>query len=429
MTANTIFALASGRPPAGVAVIRISGPAAAAALEALTGAPRPTPRVLLQRTLRDPANAAVLDRALVVYFARPASATGEDAAELHLHGGAAVVAAVLGVLTRLPDLRLAEPGEFTRRAFDNGKLDLSQVEGLADLIQAQTEAQRVQALEQVRGGLRERVERWSAALLEALAGAEAALDFADEQEDVAQTIPGTVLLEDLRREIAAELGAARRGERLRDGLTIAVVGAPNVGKSSIINTLAQRQASIVSEHAGTTRDVIELHLDLEGLPMTLLDTAGLRDAVDPVERIGIERARDRAAAADLVLHIATAPVTHPLGQVVVNKIDKTNEAPGYRDNILFVSAQSGAGMNSLLSWLSQWARATLRPHETSYVTRLRQRAALEDVVGALDLALQAEDELRAEALRAGVHALGRISGRVEVDAVLDLIFARFCIGK
>lgn len=430
MAAPTIFALSSGRPPAAIAVVRISGPDADATLAALTSLPLPPLREMALRTVRDPRDGTPIDRALVVRFAGTASATGEAVVEFHIHGGAAVVAALLDTLARQPGLALAEPGAFTRRAFDHGKLDLTQVEGLADLVAAGTEAQRRQALAQVRGGLRERVERWSAVVLHALAMTEADLDFADEH-DVGQTATGgdTALIAILA-EIDHDLALAPRGERVRAGLTIAVTGPPNVGKSSLINALARRDVSIVSPWAGTTRDVVELAYEVDGLPLILLDTAGLRDTDDPVERIGVERARARAAAADLVLHVDTTATTLIQGQGIVNKIDLTGAMPGVHDGLLYVSSQTGAGIGDLRDWLANWARQQLKPEADIHTTRLRQRKALAAVAEALALALAATmPELRAEGLRLAARSLAALSGRADVEAVLDEIFAQFCIGK
>lgn len=425
----TIFALSSGRPPAGVAVVRISGPAALAALAALAGPPPPPRRASLRR-LRAP-DGELLDEALVLAFPSPQSATGEDMAELHLHGGPAVVAAVLGALSRLPGLRLAEPGEFTRRAFEAGRIDLSRAEGLADLVAAETEAQRRAALAQAGGRLAEAAEGWRAAIVALRADAEAGLDFAEEEADVAAMLAAQdAPLGALRAELAAALADAGRGERLRDGLTIAVTGPPNAGKSSLVNALARREVAIVSPHAGTTRDAIEVRLDLGGVAVTLVDTAGLRDAADPVEAEGIARARARAAAADLVLRLFDSEDPGGPGQPVRTKIDLSGAPPGVHDGVLALSAATGAGMAAAEAWLAEWAAATLRPSEPALVTRERHRVALAAGLAALDeAAAESDPVLRAEALRLAARALERITGRVDVEDLLDSIFARFCIGK
>src|SRR4249919_156216 len=305
---DTIFALSSGRPPAAIAVVRISGPRAGEALKALAGR-MPEPRKAGLARVRDPATGEAIDEALALWFPGPNSETGEDMAEVQLHGGRAVVAAVLGALGRIEGLRPAEAGEFTRRAFENGRLDLTAVEGLADLIGAETEAQRRQAYRQLKGLLGDRAETWRARLIEALALVEARIDFSDEADVPEDLIgPALVIAHSLRDEIAQALLGAARGERLREGLVVAIAGPPNAGKSTLLNRIARREAAIVSPIPGTTRDVIEVHLDLGGYPVTLLDTAGIRDSDDPVEQDGVRRARQRAGAADLVLWVEDATV-------------------------------------------------------------------------------------------------------------------------
>lgn len=302
---STIFALSSGRPPAAIAVIRISGPRAGAALEAL-GVKVPPPRQAKLARIRDPRSAEIIDEALALWFPAPNSETGEDVAELQGHGGPAVIAGILDALGSIDGLRMAEPGEFTRRGFENGKLDLTAVEGLADLVAAETEGQRRLAFRQMKGQLGDRAEAWRSRLVRALALVEARIDFSDEA-DVPEDLvgPALAIVRELRDEIATAL-ADSRGERLREGLVVAIAGPPNAGKSTLLNRLARREAAIVSPYAGTTRDVIEVHLDLGGYPMTLLDTAGIRDSGDPVEMEGVRRARERAAGADLVLWVTDA---------------------------------------------------------------------------------------------------------------------------
>src|SRR5215813_5462849 len=300
---DTIFALSSGRPPAAIAVVRVSGPQAGAAVQALIGK-IPAPRQAALARVRDPGSGETIDEGLALWFPAPRSETGEDTAELQLHGGRAVIAAVLAALARVPGCRPAEAGEFTRRAFENGRLDLTRVEGLADLIGADTEAQRRQALRQMQGALGNRAEAWRTKLIEALALVEARIDFPDEAdlpEDLVS--PALARARELRDEITQTLADQRRGERLREGLVVAIAGPPNAGKSSLLNRIARRDAAIVSPFAGTTRDVIEVHLDLDGSPVTLLDTAGIRDSDDPVEQEGVRRARERAGCADLVLWV------------------------------------------------------------------------------------------------------------------------------
>src|SRR5580704_4752224 len=303
---STIFALSSGRPPAAIAVVRVSGAGAGVALEKLIGR-LPEPRKAALARVRDPASGEVIDEALALWFPAPGSETGEDVAELQLHGGQAVIAGVLDALAKIEGCRPAEAGEFTRRAFENGRLDLTAVEGLADLIAAETQAQRRLAYRQLKGLIGDRAEAWRRRLIEALALVEARIDFSDEA-DVPEDLLGPALhaAQQLRDEIAGVLADGRRGERLRDGLVVAIAGPPNAGKSTLLNRLARREAAIVSPYAGTTRDVIEVHLDLDGYPVTLLDTAGIRDSSEPIEQEGMRRARERAAAADVVLWVVDA---------------------------------------------------------------------------------------------------------------------------
>ncbi|MBV6489274.1 MAG: tRNA modification GTPase MnmE [Pseudorhodoplanes sp.] len=446
---KTIFALSSGRPPAAIAVVRISGPRASDALRALTGK-LPTPRLGTFVRIRDPQTGDLIDEALALYFPAPASETGEDVAELQVHGGRAVVSAIYDTLVRMDGLRLAEPGEFTRRAFENGKLDLTRVEGLADLIFADTQAQRRQAMRQLQGLLGNRAEEWRARLIEAQALAEAGIDFSDEA-DVASDVTqrALALARDLERDIAATLSGAARGERLREGLVVAIAGAPNAGKSTLLNRIARREAAIVSPYAGTTRDVIEVHLDLDGWPVTLLDTAGIRDTDDPVEREGVLRAKARAAAADLVLWIEDAMEDAPAAagmsgvpgaregaQVwrLRNKIDATRAAmPAGRvsEATFAVSAKTGAGMDALLGALTAHAASFFGSAEPALVTRERQRRTLQEAAEALAraIAVASREDIFAEELRLAARALGRLTGRVDVEDILDAIFRDFCIGK
>src|SRR6185312_1211713 len=302
---HTIYALSSGRPPAAIAVVRISGPATSEALKAVIGK-IPQPRAATLGRVRG-FEGEIIDEALILWFPAPHSETGEDVAELQLHGGRAVVASVFAALSRVPGLRPAEAGEFSRRAFENGKLDLTAVEGLADLVLAETESQRRLAFRQMRGALGNRAENWRGQLIQALALVEARIDFSDEA-DVPQDLvtPALQIARALGDEIASVLADGGRGERLREGLVVAIAGPPNAGKSTLLNRIAKREAAIVSPHAGTTRDVIEVHLDLGGLPVTLLDTAGIRETDDPVEMEGVRRAQARAAEADLVLWVVDA---------------------------------------------------------------------------------------------------------------------------
>lgn len=439
---DTIFAPATAPGRAGVAVLRLSGPGASSALAALAGRIPPARRASRVR-LRNLASGETLDDGLAIFFAAPASFTGEDVAELHIHGGRATVDAVCASLRAL-GLRLAEPGEFARRAFHNGKLDLAEIEGLADLVAAETEAQRRQALRQLSGDLSALVEGWRARLVRALAHLEATIDFADEDIPPDLVAGAKAELAALGGEIDAQLADGRRGERLRDGIEIAVVGPPNAGKSSLVNALARREAAIVAETAGTTRDVIEVRLDLAGLPVTVADTAGLREAADAVEREGVRRALARAEAADLriVMLDAAAPAPDAAvaalidasALVVLNKTDLVAAATPLRriggQPALALSLKTGDGLAALLGAIETRARALVEGGAAAPLTRARHRAALEDCRDALARAIAAQAmELIAEDARLAGRALGRIAGRIDVEDVLDSIFAEFCIGK
>lgn len=441
---DTIVAPATAPGRAGVAVIRLSGPAAGPALEALTGRPRPLPRKAVRACFRDPEEGLPLDDGLVLWFPAPASFTGEDVAEIQCHGGRAVVESLLDALCRQPGVRPAEPGEFTRRAFDNGKMDLTQAEALGDLINAETAAQQRQALRQMDGALARLYDGWREALIHALAHLEAYIDFPDEDlpPDVARAVEGEIAT--LRDQIAAHLDDGHRGERLRDGLHIAIVGPPNAGKSSLVNALARREAAIVSATAGTTRDVVEVHLDLGGYPAVLADTAGLREATEEIEAEGIRRALARAEQADLRIAVLdgttwpsvdaqTLALIDDATLVVLNKADlgpapETEEVKG--QPVMPLSVKTGAGMETLLFALQHEVRERLETRGAPALTRKRHRRALEECCEALDRALaMPELDLRAEDLRLAARALGRITGRVEVDDLLDVIFRDFCIGK
>ena len=563
----TIFALSSGRPPAAIAVIRISGTRAGHALTAL-GVKIPKPRQAALARIRDSDN-EIIDEALALWFPAPNSETGEDTAELQLHGGRAVIAGVLDALGRIEGLRPAEAGEFTRRAFENGKLDLTAVEGLADLVSAETQGQRRQAFRQMKGLLGNRAESWRRGLIQALALVEARIDFSDEADVPEELVaPALAIVRELAGEIAAALADGHRGERIREGLIVAIAGPPNAGKSTLLNRLAQREAAIVSPYAGTTRDVIEVHLDLGGMAVTLLDTAGIRETDDPVELEGVRRARDRAAGADLVLWLEDASASGPmadLASVVIpgrepsgafgaprndgslasastllqvpgnegeqspafdgaapaslaasgasssppgpssappsppvwlvrNKVDliqwdrgrsEARLQPKGKDESLWqsnkplrsidnteltqkselkgqtynplkdmvkaeltgksepivisneiaftLSAVSGEGFDQLLAELTGFAVAFVGSAESAFVTRARHRHLLEETLAALRRALApglaGHEDLVAEELRAAAAALGRLTGRVDVEDILDVIFRDFCIGK
>jgi len=456
---ETIFALSSGRPPAAIAVVRVCGPRARRVLE-LMARRVPAPRYASLARLCDPDNAAALDDAMVLWLPGPRTQTGEDMVELHLHGGRAVVGAVLAALGRIEGLRPAQAGEFIRRAFENGRADLSTVEGVADLIAAETEAQRAQALRQARGALAGPAEAWRQGLIEAMALVEAGIDFsneADVPDDLAG--PARARVREVGTAIAAALHDDRRGERLRDGLVVAIAGPPNAGKSSLLNRLARRDAAIVSPYAGTTRDVIEVHLDLAGYPVTVVDTAGIRDSEDAVEREGVRRALDRVHGADLVLWItdaSAAPIEQPGSTrtwLVRNKIDRMTPQERRRDESdsgawaqarqgfrsFWTSMTTGEGVDALIGALSAWARETLAGGECGLVTRARHRAALTEALEAIDRAstllrggpdhCECPDELLAEELRLAARALGRLTGRIDVEDLLDVIFREFCVGK
>jgi tRNA modification GTPase len=441
--ADTIYALATAPGRAGVAIVRVSGGEARKVIARFTGRDVPPPRVACLRRIFDERDAPV-DDALLLFFAAPNSFTGEDVAEFHLHGGPAVVAALLRLVRGMENCRLAEPGEFTRRAFHNDKLDLAQVEGLADLVAAETEAQRRQALRQAEGELSRFYDAWRTRLLRALARLEAFIDFPDEDlpDQLIRAIDGEIaeLAGDLERHLADE----HRGEILRDGLAVAILGAPNVGKSSIINKLSKREAAIVSAIAGTTRDVIEVRMDLGGYPVTIADTAGLRASADEIEQEGIRRALARAEHADLKLLLfdggtwpgiegETAKLIDDRALCVVNKADLLREPEPIAIEgraVIEVSAKTGLGIETLAAALTAAARERMESGEGVVLTRARHRAALEECHAALLRASGAgQPELKAEDLRLAARALGRITGRVDVEDVLDLIFKEFCIGK
>lgn len=442
----TIFALASAPGRAGVSVLRISGVNAAAALETLSARPLPSPRQASLRRLHD-ASGERLDDALTLWFPAPHSYTGEEVVELHLHGGRAVVSGVLEALAAMPGLRPAEPGEFTRRAFDNGKLDLTEVEGLADLIEAETAGQRRQALRQLDGGLSAVVEEWRERLVRILAHLEADIDFPDEDlpEGVAAAMAPEIAA--LAGEMRRHLDDGRRGEIMREGFHIAILGPPNAGKSSLLNWLARRDAAIVSETAGTTRDVVEVRLDLGGWPVIVADTAGLRKSAEAIELEGMRRARARAEAADLVIALMDAtrwPETDAevLAAVrdlpaealpVLNKCDLGAPEAPVLDGVavLPVSIRTGANLDRLMETLRARVADRLDAGtDAPVLTRLRHRQAVAESLAALEGFPEARlPELAAEEVRLAARALGRITGKVDVEDLLDVIFRDFCIGK
>ena len=428
---DTIFALASGRGRAGVAVIRVSGPQADEALRQLSRAELPSERTASIRTLVGKTNNALIDAALVLRFAGPRSYTGEDVVELQAHGGPAVISRLLDELGALPGLRLAEPGEFTRRAVENGRLDLTQAEALADLVEAETEAQRRQAVRQLEGGLGQLYENWRGELIRAAAWIEAAIDFPDEEIPPDAVAGSRQEIARIANEMQSHLSDGRRGEILRDGLHVAVIGAPNAGKSSLVNALAQRDVAIVSDIPGTTRDVLEVRLNLKGYPVILSDTAGLRDARDPIEAEGIRRAEARAKAADLRLLILDGAEPNRTGRweggiEVLSKADLVPERTGG----LWISVETGEGLAQLIDLLAKHAEQRMDVAEAPALSRPRHRQAVEKADRQLREALLASaPELTAEHLRMALREIGRITGRVDLDELLDVVFRDFCLGK
>ncbi|MCH4541044.1 tRNA uridine-5-carboxymethylaminomethyl(34) synthesis GTPase MnmE [Ochrobactrum sp. A-1] len=434
---DTIFALSSGRLPSGVAVVRISGPKVRFVLETIIGS-IPAPRYAAYKLFRD-RNGDSVDRGLVLFFPGPNSFTGEDCAEFHLHGGKAVVEKLLSEMGELPGCRIAEAGEFTRRAFSNGKMDLTIAEGLADLIAAETEGQRRLALQVASGTQRELYTEWRQRLLRARAFIEAELDFADESD-----VPGSVSnqvwqsLALLKGEIESHIASGKRASMLRDGLHVVIVGAPNAGKSSLLNFLAGREVAIISEEAGTTRDLLEVKLDLGGIPVYVTDTAGLRETDSSVEKIGIERARARMADADLVLLLEdmSDPIevmpdeTSAILWKIGTKADLKGESSGnwsYR-----ISTKNGEGLDGLLNALQSFAEVQIGQIEDAVPTRQRHINLLRSTVAEIDRAISGTNlplELRAENMRLASQHLGRITGDVDVEEILDVIFSQFCIGK
>ncbi|WP_420568973.1 tRNA uridine-5-carboxymethylaminomethyl(34) synthesis GTPase MnmE [Thalassovita sp.] len=427
---DTIFALATAHGKAGVAVIRVSGPLAHAAGRILAG-DLPAPRRAGLRLLRDPEGVR-LDEALILTFEDERSFTGEPVVELQLHGSTAVVSAVLRVLSEMKGLRQADPGEFTRRALENGRLDLAQVEGLSDLIEAETEAQRRQALRVLSGDLGGRAEEWRRDLIRAAALLEATIDFADEEVPTDVSPEVSELMQRVMGSLRKEITGVHSAERVRTGFEVAIVGAPNVGKSTLLNALAGRDAAITSEFAGTTRDVIEVRMDLGGLPVTLLDTAGLRETKDKVEEIGIARARERASLADLRVFLVEgdqAPDFDPEPDDIILRA----KADLLEDKTQAISGASGEGVQDLIEDITK--RLSERAASIGVATRERHRIAMMRAVDALSdaerLVRLGEDaaDLAAEELRTAVRALDSLVGRVDVENVLDEIFASFCLGK
>lgn len=431
--ADTIFAQATAPGRAGVAIIRISGPQAVAAAERL-GAGRLSPRRASLQRLVDPEDGTLIDEAILVHFSARASFTGEDVIEIQCHGSPAVIRRLLHLLGRMPGLRIAVPGEFTRRALEHGRLDLAQVEGLADLLAAETEAQRRQAVALAEGRLSARVANWRQQLIECLALVEAVIDFGEDVPDnVLRTVPERLvgILSDLRE----SLSGARASERIRSGFIVAICGAPNVGKSTLLNYIAGREIAITSDIAGTTRDVLEVQMEIGGLAVTFLDTAGLRDATDSIERLGIERALQRADAADLRIFL-TEDRLYPVYEKHVQDGDLVVRAKadtGADFNDLAVSGLTGAGVGDLLDRISDVL--SKRVTGASGLAHARQQEAVSRASSRVEKVLKLLDdpigdiEFAAEELREAVAALDQLTGRVDVEAVLDVVFRSFCLGK
>ena len=427
---DTIFALATAAGKAGVAVVRLSGPLAHQAGAQLCGS-LPQPQRSAVRQLRD-TQGDLLDDALVLSFEAPKSFTGEDVVELQLHGSPAIIAAVLRILTEMKGLRLAEPGEFTRRALENGRLNLTQVEGLADLIDAETEAQRKQAQRVLSGDLGNLAEGWRRDLIRAAALLEATIDFADEDVPTDVTPEVTALLSSVRSSMDRQISGVAINERIRSGFEVAIVGAPNVGKSTLLNALAGRDAAITSEYAGTTRDVIEVRMDLGGLAVTLLDTAGLRETEDHVEGIGISRALDRAKHADIRVFLAEIDEAFDV-EVKPDDIILAPKADTRSDKSGAISGTTGEGLSDLVKRLATILKQ--RTATSGIATRERHRAAMQQADLGLDAAMQVlvrgseHYDIAAEELHTAIRALESLVGRIDVENVLDEIFASFCLGK
>lgn len=439
---QTIFALSSGRLPSAIAIVRLSGPQAGNVLISLAGK-APVPRMAMRVLLRD-ANQQPIDDGVILWFPGPASATGEDVAEFHIHGGRAVLTALFAALLAFENVRAAEPGEFSRRAFENGKLDLTEAEGLDDLIHADTDRQRRQALRQLKGLLGDKARDWRVRIIEASALIEAGIDFPDEGDVPEELVqPALVKIKTLLGEIEEVLAVQGQSERLREGLVVAIAGPPNVGKSTLLNMLVRREVAIVSPHAGTTRDIIEVQLDLDGYPMTVIDTAGVRETDDPVEQEGVRRARVRAAEADLVLWLVDGEQKRDLlGEgdapvwTVQNKIDLNAGRAGLRQGLgspeFGISASRGDGIGELIAALVSFAQNYFGSSESGLISRERQRKLLEETATALQRSMDViseGDELAAEELRKAGNLLGRLLGRVDIEDILDVIFRDFCIGK
>jgi len=440
MSRETIFAIASGTSRAAIAVLRLSGPATRFIVKAMVRK-LPEERAATLATFIDPASGEAIDKGLVIFFPGPRSFTGEDSAEFHVHGGRAVVARLIVAIGGFPEARPAEPGEFTRRALLNGKMDLAEVEGLADLVEAETEWQRQQALRQMEGRLSRQAEAWRSALLEAAALVEAEIDFSDEPGVPASTSRRIgEILKPVLDGLDAELGAGRAGERIREGLVVVIAGPPNAGKSTLLNALARREVAIVSPEAGTTRDLIEVHLDLGGCPVTLIDTAGLRESADAIEKIGVARALERAKSADLILWLSETGEPSDFARSIegsevwpiFTKCDLAHGGDQVPPDAVSISAETGQNLDILIERITDFARAAGGDGYAGLITKERHRKAFEAAAESLTRILANLDapvELIAEDLRAASFALQRITGSIDVEEILGEIFSRFCIGK
>ena len=445
----TIFALSSGKGRAGVSVIRVSGPDTKTAILALTKKEKcPLPRRATLNWFYDPLTNEKLDHGIMIYFPGPNSFTGEDVAEFHIHGGYAVVAGFLQALSNIPNLRSAEAGEFTRRAFDNGKMDLTSAEGLADLINAETEGQRRQALRQMGGELAELYEGWRQEIITGMAYLEADIDFSDEEIPDDVTARVRPIIEKMKKEITLHLADGHRGERLRHGLQVVILGAPNAGKSSLLNYLSKRDVAIVSDIAGTTRDLLEVHLDISGLPVNIVDTAGLRESRDEIESEGIRRAESRAKDADLKIVIVDSAHIQSVDKhmqkhidgdtmVLFNKSDLVGADIKTFDGfdvlgIWAISVKTGDGLEEFMKALEVEVEKRMQLTETPSLTRTRHRVHLQSALDHMDRYLVADHfelELLSEDLRMAARDLGKITGFVDVEEILEKIFKEFCIGK
>ena len=435
---DTIFALATPAGKSGVAVLRLSGRLALPVLMQLTGLSDIAPRMAYYTSFRSP-SAETIDHGIALYFKSPHSFTGEDVAEFHLHGSLAVIREFFDILSTLDGLRPAEPGEFSRRAFINGKMDLLEAEGLADLIAAETPAQRSQAMRQMQGDASDFFEQLRKQVIHCLARLEAYLDFPD--EDIPESVLGQTMRDigALQEVIRQALDDGRRGERLREGIHIVILGAPNVGKSSLLNLLARREAAIVSARAGTTRDIIEIHMDITGYPAIIADTAGLRDTADEIEEEGVRRALKRAAEADIRLVLFDGEIWPKMDAasqaqiddntlVIINKCDMA--ALRDRDDVFYISAKTGEGVDKLLAELEKKIIAFFSGSAAPFVTRQRHRILLNACANYLERSLaDAPLEIRCEELRRAAAEIGKITGKIQVDELLDVVFREFCIGK